>query len=103
MVPLKPKGSFWHRPHLFEPSHRYRSAYRDLATPQKMLHLRQPLTSQAPITGKKSRDPRSYDGDLFMHYNFVRIHQTLKATPAMVAGVASKLWEMPDMVKVLED
>jgi len=39
----------------------------------------------------------------FMHYNFVRIHQTLKITPAMAAGVTPKLWEMADMVKVLED
>jgi hypothetical protein len=39
----------------------------------------------------------------FMHYNFVRIHQTLKVTPAMAAGVTDKLWEMYDMVKVLED
>jgi hypothetical protein len=39
----------------------------------------------------------------FMHYNFVRIHQTFKITPAMAAGVTSKLWEMSDMVKVLED
>jgi IS1 family transposase len=39
----------------------------------------------------------------FMHYNFVRIHQTLKVTPAMAAGVTFKLWEMSDMVKVLED
>ena len=39
----------------------------------------------------------------FMHYNFVRIHQTLKVTPAMAAGVTNKLWEMSDMVKVLED
>jgi hypothetical protein len=39
----------------------------------------------------------------FMHYNFVRIHQTLKTTPAMAAGVTSKLWEMSDLVKVLEE
>jgi hypothetical protein len=39
----------------------------------------------------------------FMHYNFVRIHQTLKVTPAMAAGVTPKLWEMADMVAVLED
>ncbi len=39
----------------------------------------------------------------FMHYNFVRIHQALKITPAMAAGVTGKLWEMSDMVKVLED
>ena len=38
-----------------------------------------------------------------MHYNFVRIHRTLKVTPAMAAGVTGKLWKMSDMVKVLED
>jgi IS1 family transposase len=39
----------------------------------------------------------------FMHYNFVRIHQTLRCTPAMAANVTPKLWELSDMVKVLED
>ena len=38
-----------------------------------------------------------------MHYNFVRIHQTLRCTPAMAANVTPKLWELTDMVKVLED
>jgi hypothetical protein len=38
-----------------------------------------------------------------MHYNFVRIHTTLRCTPAMAAGVSTKLWELADMVKVLED
>jgi hypothetical protein len=38
----------------------------------------------------------------FMHYNFVRIHQTLKVTPAIAAGVSMRLWEMADVVAVLE-
>ena len=37
----------------------------------------------------------------FMHYNYVRIHQTLRCTPAMAAGVTAKLWELANMVKVL--
>jgi IS1 family transposase len=37
-----------------------------------------------------------------MYYNFVRIHQTLKVTPAMAAGVTDRLWEMSDLVGVLE-
>jgi hypothetical protein len=37
-----------------------------------------------------------------MHYNFVRLHQTLRMTPAMAAGVTKQLWEMADMVTVLE-
>ncbi len=38
-----------------------------------------------------------------MHYNFVRIHQTLRCTPAMAAGVIGQLWDLADMVKVLEE
>jgi hypothetical protein len=39
----------------------------------------------------------------FMHYNFVRIHQSLRVTPAMAAGVTTKLWSLTDMVRVIED
>jgi IS1 family transposase len=39
----------------------------------------------------------------FMHYNFVRIHQSLRVTPAIAAGVTSKLWSLTDMVRVIED
>jgi IS1 family transposase len=38
----------------------------------------------------------------FMHYNFVRIHQTLRVTPAMAAGVTTTLWSLTDMVRVIE-
>ncbi len=38
----------------------------------------------------------------FLYYNFVRIHQTLRTTPAMAAGVTKRLWEMADIVDVLE-
>ena len=38
----------------------------------------------------------------FLYYNFVRIHKTLKTTPAMAAGVTDRLWEIADMVEVLE-
>jgi hypothetical protein len=38
-----------------------------------------------------------------MFYNFVRIHRTLKVTPAMAAGVTDRLWEISDLVRVLED
>ena len=38
----------------------------------------------------------------FLYYNFVRIHQTLRTTPAMAAGVTKRLWEISDIVNVLE-
>jgi IS1 family transposase len=37
-----------------------------------------------------------------LHYNFVRIHQTLKMSPAMAAGVSNRLWEISDIVALLD-
>jgi IS1 family transposase len=37
-----------------------------------------------------------------LYYNFVRIHKTLRTTPAMAAGITKRLWEMGDIVDVLE-
>ncbi len=37
-----------------------------------------------------------------MYYNFVRIHSTLRMTPAMAAGVSSKLWEIGDIAALIE-
>jgi hypothetical protein len=37
-----------------------------------------------------------------MFYNFVRIHQTLKMTPAMAANVTEKLWDVSDIVAMVE-
>jgi IS1 family transposase len=37
-----------------------------------------------------------------MYYNFVRIHQTLRTTPAMAGGITKRLWEMTDIVEMLE-
>src|SRR6266545_7344702 len=37
----------------------------------------------------------------FMHYNFCRIHQTLRITPAMAAGVAKSPWTVEDLVGLL--
>ncbi len=38
----------------------------------------------------------------YMHYNFVRIHKTLRCTPAMAAGVTTKLWDMNDIVAMID-
>lgn len=38
-----------------------------------------------------------------MYYNFVRLHTTLRTTPAMAAGVSARLWEIGDIVKLVED
>lgn len=35
----------------------------------------------------------------FAHYNFVRIHKTLRTTPAMAAGVANTLWSVEELLE----
>ena len=34
----------------------------------------------------------------FTHYNFVRVHKSLRITPAMAAGVSDRLWSLEDLV-----
>lgn len=38
----------------------------------------------------------------FMYYNFVKVHKTLRMTPAMAIGVADKIWDIEDIVEILE-
>jgi len=38
----------------------------------------------------------------FMHYNFGRVHQTLRITPAMQAGIADHVWTLEEIMGVLE-
>ena len=38
----------------------------------------------------------------FMYYNFGRIHQVLRVTPAIEAGVANQVWSVEEIVGLLE-
>jgi IS1 family transposase len=38
----------------------------------------------------------------YMHYNFCRIHQTLRVTPAMEAGISDHVWTLEELVGLLE-
>lgn len=38
----------------------------------------------------------------FMFYNFVKIHSTLRMSPAMAAGIETRLWEMKDIVDAMD-
>jgi IS1 family transposase len=38
----------------------------------------------------------------FLHYNFARIHQTLRVTPAIAAGLTDHVWELSELISLLE-
>ena len=38
----------------------------------------------------------------FMFYNFVRVHKTLRMSPAMAAGVSQTLWTLEDIAERIE-
>jgi IS1 family transposase len=38
----------------------------------------------------------------YMHYNFARVHQTLRVTPAMEAGVSDHIWSIEEIVALLD-
>ena len=38
----------------------------------------------------------------FVWYNFVRVHQTLRVTPAMEAGIADHVWSLAEIVGLLD-
>ena len=39
----------------------------------------------------------------FMYYNFARIHQSLRVTPAMEAGLSDHVWEIKEIVAMLDN
>jgi hypothetical protein len=38
----------------------------------------------------------------YMHYNFARVHQTLRVTPAMEAGIAEHIWSLEEIASLLD-
>jgi hypothetical protein len=38
----------------------------------------------------------------FMHYDFCRVHQTLRVTPAMEAGVSDHVWTLEEVASLTD-
>jgi hypothetical protein len=38
----------------------------------------------------------------YVYYNFVRVHKTLKCSPAMAAGISKTLWSMDDIIALID-
>jgi IS1 family transposase len=69
------------------------------------LTMRMSIRRFTRLTNAFSRKIENHVASLaihYMHYNFVRIHQTLRVTPAMAAGVTDRLWSIQDLVALLD-
>lgn len=68
------------------------------------LTMRMQIRRYTRLTNAFSRKIENHIASLaihYMHYNFVRIHQSLRVTPAMAAGVTDRLWSVEDIVSLL--
>jgi hypothetical protein len=52
--------------------------------------------------GKKLENHAAMVALYFMYYNFGRVHQTLRVTPAMEAGIANHVWTLEEIVGLLQ-
>ena len=58
-----------------------------------------------PLTNALSKNTENHAHNVashFMHYNYCRIHQTLRVTPAMQAGLTDHVWEIEELVALLK-
>jgi hypothetical protein len=70
---------------------------------KKGRHIRRPrFTRLTNALSKKGENLEAAVALHFMHYNFCRIHQSLRVTPAMEAGVSNRIWEISDIVELLD-
>lgn len=69
------------------------------------LSVRMGLRRYTRLTNAFSRKIENHSAAVALYYfayNFIKIHGTLRCTPAMAAGVTDRLWEVSDLVALLE-
>jgi len=69
------------------------------------LTMRMSMRRFTRLTNGFSKKPENHKHAIalhYFHYNFIRKHQTIKTTPAVMAGVADKVWTMDDFVVMME-
>ena len=69
------------------------------------LTMRMHMRRFTRLTNGFSKKIENHDKAVALHctfYNFVRLHKTLRCTPAMAAGLTDRLWEVKDIVALVE-
>ena len=67
------------------------------------LNMRMGMRRFTRLTNAFSKKVDNHKAELalnFMHYNFARIHKTLRVTPAMEAGVSDHVWSLDEVARL---
>ena len=70
------------------------------------LTMRMHMRRATRLTNAFSKKAENHERAVALHmmaYNFVRIHGSLRCSPAMAAGVTTRLWDIVDIVKMIEE
>ena len=70
-------------------------------TERQNLTMRMQMRRFTRLTNAFSKKIENHEAAIalhYMHYNFARIHQTLRCTPAMAAGVSDHVWSLEEIV-----
>jgi hypothetical protein len=69
------------------------------------LTMRMHMRRFTRLTNGFSKTVENHEAAVALHfvpYNFCRVHQTLRVTPAMEAGLTNRVWEIADLIGLLD-
>ena len=84
------------------PDHRHVSTSH---TERQNLTMRMSMRRFTRLTNAFSKKLENHEAAIalhYMYYNFARVHQTLRCTPAMEAGVANHVWTLNEIISLLD-
>jgi hypothetical protein len=78
------------------------TSYAERANLTIRMHMRR-FTRLTNAFSKKLENHEHMVALYALWYNFVRIHKTLRTSPAMAAGIETRLWSMEDVVAMIDE
>ncbi len=73
-------------------------------TERQNLTMRMQMRRFTRLTNAFSKKIENHEAAIalhYMYYNFARVHQTLRVTPAMEAGISDHVWSLKEIVDLL--
>jgi hypothetical protein len=74
-------------------------------TERQNLTMRMQMRRFTRLTNAFSKKIENHEAAIalhYMHYNFARVHQSLRVTPAMEAGITDHMWSIEEIIGLLD-